>query len=102
MCAGSSDEYEDGEDSNSSGNRWDENILAEMDYTNVFVENGDDNENLPGLPPKSNPKFEKKKLKNCYLCAVEFKTVLKPRKYCNQCGLSVCELCSQNSRRLSK
>lgn len=84
-CAGSSDEeYADGEDqtSNSSGDRWDPNILAEMDYTNVFVENGDEQENLPGLPPKSNPNFKKKKLKNCYLCHAEFK-MLKPRKYCN-------------------
>jgi len=88
-------EYDDEEQtSNSSGDRWDPNILAEMDYTNVFVENGDEQENLPGLPPKSNPKFEKKKLKNCYLCHVEFIKFLKQRKYCNQCGLSVCELCS--------
>jgi len=36
------------------------------------------------------------------LCFEQFNMLLKKRNYCKKCGSSVCELCSQSSRRLSK
>jgi len=73
----------------------------------VFVDDGNDEDRLPDFFD-TNIIHERRHKKNyCMLCLIEFGGfgklgVGKKRLNCKKCGISVCELCSQTSRRLSK
>lgn len=72
------------EESDSSGDRWDPAILSDMDCVNVFVDQGDVEDNLPEFFDVN--MVNKYKHKNCYLCQTEFGKISKKRILCKMCG----------------
>ena len=74
--------------------------MSDMDCVNVFVDQGDVEDNLPEFFDVN--MVNKSKGKNCYLCQTEFGKIRKKRINCKMCGQSCCDLCTQNIRRLSK
>lgn len=87
-----------GSSSDSSGNRWNPDVLDDMECKNVFVDDAE--EHLPEL--FDHERIPKVKTEECQLCQETFNLLKRQRHYCKSCGLSVCDLCSQSSRRLSK
>ena len=82
----------------SDSNRWNPDILNEFECKNVYLDEEEDN--LPEFFDVD--KVVKSKRDECSLCHEGFNMLLKKRNYCKRCGGSVCELCSQTSRKLSK
>ena len=89
------------EDSSGS-NRWDNADLDDLDYKNVFVDDGDAEERLPEFFDTNLVYKNREKREDCQLCGCEFSKLTKKRFYCSYCGRSVCDACSQNFRRLSQ
>ncbi|CDW79685.1 and ph domain-containing protein 6 [Stylonychia lemnae] len=106
---GEDSDQDNQDDDNQSGNsdnnnRWDEEALKDMEFIATFLDNEEDN--LPDM-------FDIKKIKkvqsdNCGLCEKPLSritlagTSTQKRHHCRKCGTSVCNLCSQQKRRLSK
>ena len=88
------------EESSGGEDRWDPDILDTMDGICVFMDNGDEEEDLPELYDVSIVRKEKRE--NCHLCDVAFNFLLKKHHFCNLCGHSICDSCSNQARRLSK
>lgn len=94
------DEQNNGSEHSGEG-RWHLEDLEEMEFVCTFLENEED-----ALPDYfDTKKVAKKKSESCMLCIKQlsgFKTSKNRRHHCRHCGMSVCNLCSQNRRRLSK
>ena len=79
------------QDSNSSGNRWDPNVLNDFECKNVFVDDAE--EHLPKL--FDHDQIVKQKKDECQMCQEQFNMLKRTRHNCAHCGISVCGLCSQ-------
>ena len=84
--AGSSDGSSNSGDAN---DRWNEELMNELEFSNVFVDDIDDH--LPEY-------FEVKKVKQetgtqCKLCEEGFDGDLRTKTNCSRCGARVCALC---------
>jgi hypothetical protein len=77
--------------SEGSEDRWDPNLLEDMDYKNVFVEEGEPEDTLPDFFDVN--VITSKKQDWCYLCQAVFK-LSKKRYFCKACGKSCCDMCS--------
>ena len=94
------DYNENTSDSDSSGNRWDTNILTEQEGKIVFLGQEDGDECLPEFFDVD--VVPKRKEDQCFLCCTSFNMLGKnKREFCNRCGRSICKKCSGNIRRLS-
>ena len=85
------------ENSGSSEDRWDADILNEFECKNVWVD--DEEERLPAF--FDTEKVAKVKSQDCALCFESFNLFSRREHHCRSCGVSCCDLCSQTKRRLS-
>lgn len=87
------------EEENSSEDRWDETILDTIECKNVYIEEKEGDDNLPNFFDVNI--IRKRDEKHCLLCNMNF-SLLKKKIFCKYCGISTCENCCNNTRRLSK
>ncbi len=59
----------------------------------MFVDSGDQDENLPAYFNLEHAKKKRNKSDYCFLCNVHC-GLIKKRHYCTVCGQSVCDNCS--------
>jgi biotin synthase-like enzyme len=78
----------------SDSNRWDTADLDDLDYKNVFVDDGDAEERLPEFFDTSLVHKNRQRKDECQLCGLAFNKVTKKRYHCNYCGRSICDACS--------
>ena len=82
----------------SADNRWDPDILNKFECKQIFTDDAE--EHLPDIFDVD--KVVKQKGEECKLCQEPFNMLKRKMHHCRSCGLCVCDLCSQTSRRLSK
>jgi len=73
--------------------------FKDMECTNVYVDE-DEKERLPQFFNVRG--VQKIKRDDCYLCFEHIGNLGKRRQYCSYCGKTVCKMCCQNKRILSK
>ena len=96
------DDFSESSDESSGGNRWDDADLDGLEYKHVFVDDGDAEEKLPEFFDTNLVQKNRQKRDECQLCGNTFNKLAKKRYFCNYCGRSICDACSQNYRRLSQ
>ena len=84
--------------SDSGAQRYYEHLLKDMECNLMFLDDAEEH-----LPEIFDVASVKKDLKDeCKHCSETFSKLRNPRHHCRKCGASVCDLCSQTHRRLSK
>ena len=84
--------------SESDENKWNPDTLNQTDCKSVIVD--DTEESLPEVFDLD--QVDKVQQDDCGVCESSFNLSKRQRHFCEKCGLNVCDLCSQSSRRLSK